>query len=148
MTERAAWMTQDPATMPAPRFSWYQPRYLSQASASAGPSDQGAGMPTRLTEEESQRAFFPSILASLLREGDSEGEGRPVGSSPSSHSSNPFVLRAELEGSLKEESERRAAVGLDWRTYSSMESLWNGPPLSAKVPPASDYTRLLSVLNA
>lgn len=38
---------------------------------------------------------------------------------------------------------RAAALGLNWEQPETLDEIWDGPPLSGKVPPAEDYERLL-----
>lgn len=36
----------------------------------------------------------------------------------------------------------------DWEKVTPLEEMWNAPPLSSKVPPATDFARLLARCTA
>lgn len=104
-----------------PPFSWYKPRFLPPPSSistatvalSSSSSRDGEAIP-----------FFPPLMEAVLS-GRLDGEAHPTRLSP-----------AEVEA-------RKAAAGFAWEKTTSVEDLWYGPALSNKVPPATDYERLL-----
>ncbi|KAH9593089.1 hypothetical protein LSM04_000843 [Trypanosoma melophagium] len=55
------------------------------------------------------------------------------------------VVSDALDGNITEELalRRRVELGVAWERVRSIEDVWNGPPMSDKVPPAKDYERLL-----
>lgn len=55
------------------------------------------------------------------------------------------VVSTTLDGKISDEEalKRRVALGFAWERVRPIEEVWNGPPMSDKVPPAKDYERLL-----
>lgn len=119
----------------------------------------------------SNTSFFPPILQSLLLATSRENTMAAAATSSSStplvsssseevthavqmmekkvesvRESHPYVL---FHSSLPQEHQWGGATGKgvtagDWERVTPLEQLWSGPALSTKVPPASDYARLLA----
>nr|CCC94878.1 conserved hypothetical protein [Trypanosoma congolense IL3000] len=55
------------------------------------------------------------------------------------------VVSDGLNGDITDEEalKRRVASGFAWERVRPIEDIWNGPPMSDKVPPARDYERLM-----
>ncbi|ORC91543.1 uncharacterized protein TM35_000051390 [Trypanosoma theileri] len=60
------------------------------------------------------------------------------------------VVSDELDGNISDELalQRRVELGVAWERMRSIEDIWNGPPMSDKVPPAKDYERLLMMSDS
>lgn len=117
-----------------PQFGWHQPRFLHAGRLE--PNGQPSASPvvpssvSTFEDDEARRpgggnsrkAFFPPSRTVILTGGALDG----------------------ASGCMNEElaaAERRLFAPLG--QPPSVEELWDGPPLSDKLPPASDYERLL-----
>lgn len=118
-----------------PRFGCYDPVYLRQPAGSAAASAAASS------------SFFPP-LSSLVRE--YAGQGAASASltldSVTAGEDGDDGGDGVVEGRMREAAPRsaeRARPLYSWEHITSAEDMWNGPPLTMKIPPASDYERIL-----
>lgn len=118
-----------------PRFGCYDPVYLRQAFDPSPTLDSAMRNPTHAS-------FFPPF-SSLVRTYADHG---------AASSASPLVSCIAGGASAADEDADQDAVTLtpdrarpvhSWEHITSAEDMWNGPPLTMKVPPASDYERIL-----
>ncbi|KAG5495178.1 hypothetical protein JKF63_02233 [Porcisia hertigi] len=118
-----------------PQFGCYDPIYLRQAFDT--PST------LKHTSENPMHASFFPPFSSLVRayavhdtasfssflSGDIAGE--------------PAVTEGANVDDAVTSAANRARPLQSWVQITSVEDMWNGPPLTTKIPPASDYERIL-----
>ncbi|CAG9580789.1 hypothetical_protein [Leishmania major strain Friedlin] len=118
-----------------PRFGCHDPVYLRQAFDTSPTLDSAMCNPTHAS-------FFPPF-SSLVRTCADHGVAS---------SSSPLASRiAGGAPAVDEDADQdpvtvtadRARPVHSWEHITSAEDMWNGPALTMKVPPASDYERIL-----
>ncbi|KAL7695475.1 hypothetical protein N2W54_001391 [Lotmaria passim] len=110
-----------------PQFGCYDPVYMHQ---SVRETHASSGLPSS--------SFFPPF-SSLVRQ---HAKTRDVLSS-----TEASMVAAAAEDETPDEADGltfgRARPAHSWVHITPAEDLWNGPPLTTKIPPASDYERIL-----
>jgi hypothetical protein len=110
-----------------PQFGCYDPVYLRRPLQ---PALDLSGLPSS--------PFFPpfsSLVRQYVKERDATSEA----------GARHAVEDEEGEGQeeLAGYAFGRARPPRSWERITSAEDLWNGPPLTTKIPPAADYERIL-----
>ncbi|KAG5493635.1 hypothetical protein JIQ42_02008 [Leishmania sp. Namibia] len=117
-----------------PRFGLYDPVYLRQA-LDASPIIDSA------TRNRTHASFFPPF-SSLVRAYADDGAAS-FSSLPASGIAGTPTVDEDADQDTVTLTADRARPLRSWEHITSAEDLWNGPPLTMKIPPASDYERIL-----
>lgn len=118
-----------------PQFGCYDSVYLRAPRQQAVTSRTGSGSTTELPAS----AFFPPF-SSLVRQYTRE---RNRAAAATTHAEQSEEGEAEAPEEVGGPAFGRTRPSHSWEHITRAEDLWNGPPLTTKIPPASDYERIL-----
>ncbi|GET91957.1 unspecified product [Leishmania tarentolae] len=117
-----------------PRFGCYDPVYLRQALDTTSTFDSAMHDPEHAS-------FFPPF--SLLVRTDADHSAASSSSLLASRTADAPAVDEDADQDVATPTKNRGQHVLGWEHITSAEDMWNGPPLTTKVPPASDYERIL-----
>ncbi|SYZ69173.1 hypothetical_protein [Leishmania braziliensis MHOM/BR/75/M2904] len=117
-----------------PQFGCYDPVYLRQAFDTSPTLDSTTRNPTHAS-------FFPSF-SSLVRAYADHG-ATSLSLPPTSRTMNAPAADEDTDQGTTTMTADHARSRRSWECITSAEDMWNGPPLTMKIPPASDYERIL-----
>ncbi|KAK7201392.1 hypothetical protein NESM_000201700 [Novymonas esmeraldas] len=112
-----------------PRFGFYDPVYLRHTHDATPTSAAALRNPTNAS-------FFPPF-SSLVRDYSTHG----ATSASASLAAHTPAVEDDVERAAA--TPDRARPLRSWEHLTSAEDMWSGPPLTTKIPPASDYERSL-----
>lgn len=137
-----------------PSFSWYQPQFLKKARPIVWRSDSAAQDPSPSASIEA--CCFPPLreVVGLDYSGPpsaamgsvKEAALPPEPAKKKGRKDKADVAGEEGDADVNEAVDDPETLAIFGRVGqpTAIEDLWFGPPLSAKVPPAADYERLLN----
>ncbi|KPA81116.1 unspecified product [Leptomonas pyrrhocoris] len=111
-----------------PLFGCYDPVYLRQPFR---PASESAGL---LPPSSSFFPPFSSLVRRFASASDAASSTAPEAKDDGEQDANGDVAGSGFG---------RARPAHSWEHITSAEDLWNGPPLTTKIPPAGDYERIL-----